>query len=155
MSDDAIIFEDDLLLARLITGSLSQIFRSVKHFETLAAIHEHRATLSDCPVLIWMDVRAPGNTPEQVFAEIRTMREQCPNSIIVVMSGMPLDELRQSAMDAGADEVAFKPFRTTALDLARVIAVGAINAMHRTGTNNPKVLDNVRNMAIRYFNSRK
>ncbi len=150
----ACLFEDDIALARLIEASLSEICKSVHHSETLADFKSHRASLSQCPGLVWMDVRAPGNTPQEVFDEIRDIRECCPHAIIVVVSGMPTAEAYEFAMAAGADYFESKPFKISALAFARIIGVGAINAMERGSSDALTILQNVCSMACKYFQSR-
>lgn len=150
----AICFEDDELLARLIVDALKEICESVHHSETLADFRAYRLEMALCPSLVWMDVRAPGNTPQDVFDEIRAIRECCPHSIIVVMSGMPKEDVYQQALVAGADFVEMKPCRISPLDLARVISSAAINAMQRGASDGPRVLTDVCSMAIRYFRTK-
>ncbi len=148
------VFEDDPLLARLICEALSEICDSVHHSLTLADFHAHRKSLTDCPGLVWMDLRAPGNTIAQAFAETHAARVACPNSIIVVMSGLPMPEIREQALAAGADAVETKPFKTSVLDIARIVAIGALNAMERGASSSPRILTNMASMACKYFQSR-
>ncbi len=150
----ALIFEDDLLLASLITEALSHICDSVMHFATLRDLQDHRSTLTECPGLVWMDLRAHGNTVSEALAETRAVRECCQNSIIVVMTGMPMNDVRDAAFDAGADVVEGKPFHVSILYLARVIAIGALKAMERGSSDSVRVLENVVSMAIKYFQKR-
>ncbi len=150
----ALVFEDDVLLSQLICEALRQICGDVRHFLTLRELHEHRLTLTECPGLVWMDLLAKDNTVTDALAETRAIRDCCPNSIIVVMTGVSLSEIQEMAMEAGADAVARKPLPITILDLARLIAVGAINAMQRGASDSPKVLQNVCSMACKYFQAR-
>lgn len=145
------VFEDERALGRVIADALSPICDSVLHFVSLWDFQSHRATLRDCPDLIWMDLRAHDSTIDEAFLEMMAIRDSCPNSIIVVMTGVPEAGIHAKAMAAGADAVAKKPFKITPLDLARLIAVGAINAMQRGASDSPKVLQSVCSMACRYF----
>ena len=56
-----------------------------------------------CPDLVLLDWELPGMPPEELLAVIRQM---CPHLWIVFMSGK--DELRQAALQAGADIFAYK-----------------------------------------------
>lgn len=149
------VFEDDRLLAALICEALGQICTSVHHSATLAEFQAHRAAFTEGPGLVWMDLLADGNTIEDALAETSAVRQQCPNSIIVVMTGVALPGIQEMAIAAGADAVAIKPFTITILDLARLIAIGAINAMDRGASNSPRVLQNVCEMACKYFATRR
>jgi DNA-binding NarL/FixJ family response regulator len=91
---------------------------------------------------------------DEAFDETAALRRICPDSIIVVMTGVQHPDITRKAMASGADNVAFKPFQFSILDLARLIVVGAINAMHRGASSSPRILENVCSMALKYFQHR-
>ena len=61
------------------------------------------AIRSGCPDLVLLDWELPGMPAQELLS---TIRRSCPQLWVVFMSGR--DELRQSAMQAGADIFAYK-----------------------------------------------
>jgi DNA-binding NarL/FixJ family response regulator len=58
---------------------------------------------SSCPDLVLLDWELPGMPAQQLLTEIR---RTCPHLLVVFMSGK--DELRQMALQAGADIFVYK-----------------------------------------------
>jgi len=147
----ALLIEDDEILAKLLIEKLLEVCTSVKHCATLLEAQEYRATLPQCPGLVWQDARLPGSEVDDSFAETRAIREACPDSIIVYFTGMHVPGLVQKAFAAGADNVSFKPSMFNPIDLVRLIGVAAFNAMDRGSSNSIQILENVCSMAAKYF----
>ncbi len=58
---------------------------------------------SGCPDLVLLDWELPGMPIQELLSEIR---QACPHMRVIFMSGK--DELRQKALQAGADEFVYK-----------------------------------------------
>lgn len=149
MISTAFVLEDDLNLATILVRNLLEVFEEVHHFTYLHDLQAYRASVAECPALVWADLKLPGSTVPEVFGELREVRGCCPDAIIVVMTGMPDSSVRQQAKEAGADEVVTKPIQMSVLDMVRLIFVGAINAMQRGSSSSQRVLGSICSMVIR------
>lgn len=153
---NAVLFEDDPMIAEIISRALKQVCdEDVRHFPKLEELSRYRSTIAACPGVLWMDIRAPDNTSEEAFDEVRAMRAICPDSIIVVMTGFGNARTMDDAIEAGADAFATKPFKTSPFDIAQLVGMGAIQAMKRGASDSPRVLQNVCSMAVRVFEEAK
>lgn len=148
---NGLVFEDDVYLGGMITRAMEEICDSVHLCETLEEVRSYRNTMPECPGVAWMDLRARDSTVPEAFDEIKAMRSICPDSILVVMSGLPAHEIADAARVAGADALAVKPFYPTKVDVAQLVAQGAIRAMGRGASDSPRVLKNVCEMAAKFF----
>ncbi len=67
--------------------------------------------------IIFLDIVLPGISGPEIMPQIK---RYCPQARIIMMTGYPLEEVRDDAMEAGAFKFLVKPLSTT--DIIKAIA---------------------------------
>lgn len=133
-----IILEDDAAFATLVARALDGLVSSVEivdSWEKAAPLFHDRNTA-------WIDLRIyPNVTAEQAIVNIKGVRQENRDLVIIVGSGFVTPELRAKLERAGVDQVFYKDSRFSPQQVASIIVAAVMRASMRSGDKVRGLLD--------------
>ena len=99
------LVEDDRIFREVLKQELSQWFPSVMVDVASDGKEAMEKMDSDCPELIFMDIRLPGESGLQLTRKIKS---KFPHALVAVLTSYDLPEYRQAAEESGASQFFIK-----------------------------------------------
>ncbi len=115
-----LIVEDEQVVADLYIRLLRPYCRSIDVVHNVTELREYLGTFPDFNVVLFDLITGP-----PAIAEIETIRQANPDSIIIIASGNRNPDVVTEAMAYGADYYAVKPETGTREGIIRAILEGA------------------------------
>lgn len=132
-----LIIEDDANFAYLVARALDGLTESVVVAQSWEEAKPHLAERQ----MAWIDLRLPPTThEEESVANIRALRMERPELVIIVGSGYITPELRARLDRAGVDAAFYKDASFSAEQVASIIIVALMRANLRGHVENKFLL---------------
>lgn len=122
-----LLVEDSESLVKVISHFMDGLFDSIIPSSTLGGALAH--ILVETPDVIWLDLTLGDSGSESTIRKIPQIRAACPNSTIVVMSGMQDGYLKHRCMEAGADAFLSKAAPIKAAQIIGLLGAGCLNRL--------------------------